>query len=102
MPRTADPDKVVALTERVVKLRRLVESPEWAELALFLEERKQFHIRRLTKQMMRGYPLTEEEQLRHAGFWKGVEAVLEAPEAVDAKLEKMLETSGNGAQKGAP
>jgi len=103
MPHQADPDAAIALSERAVKIKRLTETPEWQELELILDERRQFHMRQMTKRMMRGNPVSVEEQLRHDGFWEGVMAVLRTPDTVEKRLEKMLETSNTGAQpKGAP
>jgi hypothetical protein len=98
--RQADPDRLVFESERVLKLQDLTSHPSWHELELVLEDRRQKHMRDLTREMMRGRPISEELQLRHAGFWEGVKAVLQAPHAVEKRLQKMLETAESAQQEG--
>ena len=103
MPPRVDPEKLGRLVEMGTALHKLTEYPEWAILEQAMAEMRERHTRALTKRMMRGDPrylVTADEQLRHAGFWEGVFAVLETPGNVETRLTKMLDTAEReGAQQ---
>jgi hypothetical protein len=102
MPRTPDPEDVGRLVDVGTALHNLTQYPEWETLVRTMQERKEVHMRALTKRIMRGdarYLVTVEEQLRHAGFWEGVMAVLETPGNVEKRLKKMLDTLEGEAQQ---
>ena len=103
MPRPVDPEKLGRLVEMGTALHKLTEYPEWALLEQAMDEMRERYNRALTKRIMRGDPrylVTMEEQLRHAGFWEGVFAVLETPGNVETRLTKMLDTAEQqGAQQ---
>ena len=101
MPRQVDPDLLAETADRAVQLKALTDHPAWTELRMALEERQERETKRLLRSMMRGYPISEEMQLRHAGFWEGVKAVLETPGAVEKKAQAMLETAERAQQEGA-
>ena len=96
MPRPVDPEKLGQLVQLGTGLHQLTEYPEWGLLVQHMNAVREKHTRQLTKRLMRGDPrylVTADEQLRHAGFWEGVFAVLETPGDIETRLKKMLDTA---------
>jgi hypothetical protein len=89
VPKSPDPDEVAALAERASRLDAITEHPVWGELRAIMEERRLVHERQLGKRALNG-GISQEEITRHAGYWKGVFAVLDKPSQVGKKLETAL------------
>lgn len=101
--RQADPDAVASITERAVRLKKLTSYPEWAELRQAAEEDRKRSERKLFRDFTsRSFSQSVDQRKvdRHIGYWEGVEAVLKAPDKIEAKAQKMLETAGSAQQEG--
>lgn len=82
---------MVALTvESHEQLQSLTKHPGWQELRRVMEERQEFHAKRLARRVMSLAGVDPGELTRQQGFWAGVFAVLDTPTAVEKKLETML------------
>jgi hypothetical protein len=90
MART-DPERLARLTNRAAGLKPLVESEAWAELRLLVAERKEAHFRSMTTRLMNGTLIPDAEVHRTAGFFKGMETLLDYPELSQAQLRRALE-----------
>lgn len=104
MARTYTEPEIIATEERRIKLKRLTEYPEWEELKALAAEDKAQHERRLFRNFTAkgAHPVNQRQIDQHIGFWEGVMAVLEAPDRISKKVERMLENAERAQQKGAP
>ncbi|MBI3936400.1 MAG: hypothetical protein HY323_05440 [Betaproteobacteria bacterium] len=89
-PRPPDPDELVRLSERAVKLQALADHPAWPELRARVEERRDKHMRSLLRRLTAGGALDQREIDRQAGFWKGALFVLDNPELAEKDLQNAI------------
>ena len=81
-------------------LAKLTEHPSWPMLRMEVEKRKHGYLVKVARQITAGGPDAETYDQREIdyirGFFKGVDAVLDAPDRAVALLEETLRKEGNG------
>jgi len=86
-----DPDRLAALTNRAARLGELKETPAWTELRVQVQERKDAIYGAFLKRLQAGEPVDQREVDRTAGFFKGMETLLDYPDLADTRLRRALD-----------
>ena len=92
--------KLRELGDTARELGKLVEHPSWPVLRAEIEARKRAYLDKIAREIVAGGPDAEPVNQREAdyirGFFKGVQAVLDTPDAAVRQLEKALRKEQDG------
>ncbi len=82
--------------ERRFRLAALKQSESWGELREFYEERLRKDCETLGRQLIAGTSPADQRVIDFKrGFWAGIRAILDTPEAAERALERELSNGGD-------
>lgn len=76
--------------EIATSLRRLANHPDWALLMEIFEKKKTRDVEVMSRMILAGKMIPEEQLHYERGFWDGVGAVLKRPENAEAAFQAAL------------
>ena len=76
---------------RKADLAAIKEHPSWADLREFYKDRREKDAAAMGRALLAGTPLDQRAVDMKRGFWAGVKAVLDTPEAAEKALEAELQ-----------